>query len=105
MIRSLVAVCSALALATPATAAAATYNVSNTADTPVGQACAGTTGCSLREAITSANAAGGADTIDVAAGTYTLSEGELQADDEVTIAGVAASTTIIDANHASRALF
>src|SRR3954466_3733267 len=105
MLRSLAAICAVVALAAPASAAAETYVVSNTADTPVGQACAGLSGCSLREAITSANALGGADTIEVAAGTYTLSEGELEADDDLTIGGAGAATTTIDADHASRALY
>ncbi|ADB49292.1 OmpA family protein [Conexibacter woesei] len=87
-----------------ATAQAAAWAVSATADTPVGQACPTFTGCSLREAITSANANPGPDSILVTAGTYVLANGELPVTDELTMARVGASAATIDANGLSRVL-
>lgn len=52
-----------------------TWSVNNTTDTPVGQACAGFSDCSLREATTSAEANPGPDTILMGAWTYTLTNG------------------------------
>ena len=85
-------------------ASAATFTVTKTADTNDGTCDAD---CSLREAIVAANAAGGADTIDLPAGTYTLSiagagedaaaTGDLDITDDLTITGVGSGTTIIDA--------
>jgi len=67
---------------------------------------------SLREAIIAANNTAGADVISVPAGTYQLSitgtgensaaTGDLDIDDDVTIVGADASTTIIDANAIDR---
>ena len=57
-------------------AQAATYDVNSTADTPLGSSapCDGLGTCTLRAAIQAANAsASTADTINVPAGTYTLS--------------------------------
>ncbi|MBI2415509.1 MAG: DUF5011 domain-containing protein [Candidatus Kerfeldbacteria bacterium] len=63
--------------------------------------------CSLREAINKSNSTGTDDTINLVAGTYTLSltagadSGDLEVDKSgttVTITGAGASTTIIDAN-------
>src|SRR5215212_12159200 len=77
-------------------------------------------GCSLREAIQAANtdaafggcsAGAGPDTINVPAGTYTLSltgiedanhSGDLDVSSSMTIAGAGAGSTIIDGNNADR---
>ena len=82
-----------------------TYTVTKTADTNDGT-CNGD--CSLREAITAANANGaGADIITVPAGTYTLTiagtgedanaTGDLDITEDVTINGAGAGSTIIQA--------
>lgn len=87
-----------------ATAHAATWAVSDTADTPVGQACPAFTGCSMREAITSANADSGPDGILVTGGTYALVNGGLPITDELTIARVGAGAVTVDAGGLSRVL-
>src|SRR3954447_2620592 len=74
------------------TSALAAPAVTNTADSGPG---------SLRAAI--AGAADG-ETIDVPAGTYTLTGGELLVDKSLTLAGVGARTTIVDAAGNSRAI-
>jgi CSLREA domain-containing protein len=101
---------SAAVLALPSTPAHAgtTYVVTRTTDTPFDEVC--DTDCSLREAIWFANGFGGADTIIVPAGTYTLDvvgageENNEAADldilDELTINGAGAGSTIIDGNGA-----
>ena len=71
----------------------ATFTVTNTNDSGAG---------SLREAITNANANAEADVINLPAGTYTLTSGELDITSEVTITGAGAGTTIIDGNSDSR---
>jgi CSLREA domain-containing protein len=86
-------------------ARAATFTVSKTADTADGSCDAD---CSLREAISAANATAEADTIVVPAGTYMLSlagagdglnaTGDLDILEPVTISGAGASTTIIEGN-------
>jgi CSLREA domain-containing protein len=86
---------------------AATFVVTKTADTADGTCDAD---CSLREAITAANAAAGADVITVPAGTYTLTiagtnenanaDGDLDIVSAVTINGAGSGTTIIQANAA-----
>jgi len=81
---------------------AATWGVSNTADTPVGQACAGFTNCSLREAVTSTELNPGPDAILVNGGTYPLSNGELTITQSLTVARVGAASAIIDAGNTSR---
>ncbi|PDV99545.1 choice-of-anchor Q domain-containing protein, partial [Candidatus Viridilinea mediisalina] len=65
--------------------------------------------CSLREAVQLSNAAPGANTITLEAGTYSLSltgswpdGGALEVSDDLTIAGVGAGRTIIDANQIDR---
>jgi CSLREA domain-containing protein len=86
---------------------AATFTVTKTADTNDG-AC--NVDCSLREAITAANAAAGADTITLPAGTYQLTlansgganedsnaTGDLDILDSLTINGAGSGTTIIQA--------
>src|SRR5215216_4717200 len=99
---ALIAMLAWAAGAAPA-AYAATYSVTKTADTAVG-AC--DSDCSLREAIIAANAAPGADTITLPAGTFTLTRagagedaaatGDLDIAGDLTIAGKGAGTTIID---------
>ncbi len=64
--------------------------------------------CSLREAIVAANAAAGPDTINLSAGTYTLSltgagedaaaSGDLDINGDLTITGVGPGATVIDAS-------
>ncbi|MGB4859684.1 MAG: IPTL-CTERM sorting domain-containing protein [Dokdonella sp.] len=85
----------------------ATFSVSKTADTNDGVCNAD---CSLREAIVAANAAAGADSITLPAGTYTLTmgntggvnedasaQGDLDINDALTITGAGAATTIVQA--------
>jgi CSLREA domain-containing protein len=94
-------------------AEAAEFQVNTTADTqdvsPGNGACADASGlCSLRAAITEANALAGADTITLPAGTYTQTltaidenanaGGDLDITSSITINGAGASTTIIQAN-------
>lgn len=91
-------------VAAPAQAASQTYTVTKTADTADGTCDAD---CSLREAITAANANAGHDTIVLPAGTYLLTiadadddanaNGDLDITDDVTILGDGAGTTTIDA--------
>src|SRR5262245_48113024 len=93
----------ALIAALPAPVAyAATFTVTKTADTNDGTC---NSDCSLREAIAAANAAGGAQTVAVPAGTYTLDTALATGDDalqigpsgniSVTINGAGAASTII----------
>lgn len=95
---------------TPAAAApTATFTVTKTADTADGTCDAD---CSLREAIIAANASGGADTITLPAGTYTLAlagsaedasaTGDLDITGDLTINGAGPTATIIDANDIDR---
>ena len=88
-------------LLAPAPALAANYAVTKTADTNDGSCSA--TDCSLREAIAAANA-DSSSTVTIPAGTYTLTAGELGVSAYMTITGAGASSTIIDANKASRVL-
>lgn len=88
---------------------AATFTVTKTADTNDGTCDAD---CSLREAVIAANAAAGADTIDLPAGTYTLTipgnmesnsnTGDLDIKESLTIAGAGAKETIVDAGGLDR---
>lgn len=95
------------------TANAATFTVNTTADTqdlaPGNGACADAGGmCSLRAAITEANALAGADVINLPAGTYTTTlvaanedanlGGDLDITSPLQINGVGAATTIVQAN-------
>lgn len=84
-----------------AAAPSATFTVTKTADTNDG-AC--NADCSLREAHVAANGAGGADIIDVPAGTYTktivgnddgAAQGDLDVTNSATISGAGSATTII----------
>ena len=91
---------------------ASTFVVDSTADTadanPGDGACGDSSGnCSLRAAISEANALAGADTITLPAGTYTLTRagtgddvnatGDLDATSEIIINGAGAAATIIQA--------
>ena len=83
---------------------AATFVVTKTADTADGTCDAD---CSLREAITAANALAGADIITLPAGTYTATltgatdntnvAGDFDINSEITINGAGAATTIVQA--------
>lgn len=82
---------------------AVSLTVTKTADTNDGACDAD---CSLREAIIAANAAGGADTITLPAGTYQLTRsgdddaaafGDLDITDSVSIVGAGSGSTTIDA--------
>ncbi len=69
-----------LIMATPQSAAATTFTVNSTLDLPDlnpgdGLCNAGVALCTLRAAVMEANATGGADTIMLPAGTYTLTLG------------------------------
>src|SRR5271167_1194472 len=82
----------AILLAVPASAAAATYTVSGFADEASGSCNAALVCTSLRAAI--ANAPQGS-TIQLAAGTYTLTQGHLAFADNLTIAGAGSAQTTI----------
>lgn len=104
-------------LALAGIASADTFTVNSTADVALsdssGTSCLST--CTLREAVQAADNLGGSNTIDVPAGTYTMtiaasapgdpSNGDLDvtAGDSLTITGAGASATIIDTNHIDRA--
>ena len=105
----------ALSVAPPQVAHAATYVVDRFDDNAGATACTGgANDCSLRGAITAANAAAGADTITLPAGTYTLSiggtgddtnaTGDLDITDDLTINGVGEDTTFIDGGGIDRVL-
>lgn len=100
-------------------ARAAIFVVNTTADTvdanPGDGICADSGGqCSLRAAISEANAWPGADTITLPAGTYLLTlagasedanaTGDLDITSDITINGAGAASTIIDANQLDRVL-
>jgi CSLREA domain-containing protein len=107
------------ALAPPPVAHAATFTVNTTADTDDAAKgdgiCADSSGnCSLRAAISEANALAGADTITLPAGTYTLTRtgagennnatGDLDLKSAITLNGAGANNTVIDANQIDRVL-
>jgi hypothetical protein len=106
----------AFVVAAPASAsAAATFTVNTTSDTLSAGACAAATAgqCSLREAVIESNATAGANTINLPAGTYTLTRSagtpgvdptsftsqnnELDLQNDVTISGAGSASTIIQA--------
>jgi len=94
----------ALALALPGTASAATFAVNTTADTTTPGGCTTDPVCSLRDAVTAANALGGGGaTINVPAGTYTLTsstngDGLRINGAGLEIAGAGAGQTVIRGN-------
>src|SRR5262249_12673103 len=120
-----VAVTAALLLVARRAVHAATFTVDTTADDPAKTACddAAPDDCSLRGAITAANALAEASAIDVPAGTYELtqvvtctrrfpggstlplSQVALCLTGQVTIRGAGAATTIIDGKGSHRVLF
>ena len=82
------------AVLAPEVAHAATFTVTNTNDSGAG---------SLRDAVAQANAAGGADTIDFSVtGTITLTSGELDITESVTIDGPGRHDLAISGNDNSR---
>jgi hypothetical protein len=85
-------------------AQALTWTVSSTADTPVGQLCPGISGCSLRQAVTSAEANPDPDVINVETGTYTLTNGQLTVTQDLTIENAGTDPVTISGNNASRIL-
>ncbi|HET7486428.1 MAG TPA: Ig-like domain repeat protein [Acidimicrobiales bacterium] len=93
----------AFVVVTAGPAVAATFTVTKTADTNDGVC---DSDCSLREAVRAANAAAGADTISIPAGTYTLTLtgsddtgnlGDLDVTGPVTITGAGEGSTVIQA--------
>jgi predicted outer membrane repeat protein len=91
-------VAGALVLA-PQAGAATTYTVTNTADSGAG---------SLRQALDDANSNAGADIIVFdagSAGTITLTTGQLDISDDVTITGLGAADSIISGNNNSRIFY
>jgi hypothetical protein len=92
-------------LALAGSASAQIFNVTTTADnsdpcTP--------TACSIRAALAAADAGSGEDTVNIPAGHYVLTLGELETnaiDDTLNIVGHSARDTIIDANGQSRVYF
>ncbi|MFY9822714.1 MAG: CSLREA domain-containing protein [Thermoanaerobaculia bacterium] len=87
----------ALGLAAPP-ASAATIVVNTTTDQSLGDC---SSSCSLRDAV--ATAADG-DTVSIPAGTYVLTLGEIAIDQNLTLAGAGARSTVLDGNAASRVL-
>jgi CSLREA domain-containing protein len=100
----------AMALALPASAGAATFTVDTTNDTNSASGCTTGNPCSLREAIAAVNSSpDSSNTINLPAGNYDLSLGELNIDptatDPVTtISGAGARTTTVRAAADSRVL-
>ena len=102
-----------LALATAGTTFGATFVVDRTDDDAAATACADATpnDCSLRGAITAANALAGDDIITLPAGTYTLNNtvannedlnanGDLDFTSNITLNGAGSGTTFIEGNAA-----
>ncbi len=81
----------------PSPVYAATIIVTTTTDENDG--CAVGTGCSIREAITTAVAG---DTIDIPAGTYTLALGQLSVSKSLIFTGAGSATTVINGNATNR---
>jgi uncharacterized repeat protein (TIGR01451 family) len=98
----------AAVLAFAAPASAATFDVNTQADTTDGL-CENPPGdCSIRDAVAASDATPGNNTIVIPAGTYTLTNGELDSAPAVpgrlTIKGAGPGATIIDGGGASRVL-
>ena len=105
----------ACAAVLPGRVSAATFNVNTTTDIVSAGACAAQTAgqCSLREAVIESNATAGANLINVPGGTYTLTRSagtpgvdptsfdsmhnELDLQNDVTISGAGAGSTIVQA--------
>ena len=108
----LLALLATLAVAGPARAA--TFTVTRF-DDPVGGVCNSGVNCSLRQAVSAANATAAADTIALAAGTYNLTitssnedanaNGDLDILNPVTIAGAGAGATTVNASGVTDRVF
>src|SRR3954454_11729155 len=95
----------ALGLLLPAAGQAATFTVNTTEDTSVAGGCTSEPACSLRDAITAANgSADPEDVVEVPAGNYSISKGELTllGNNTVIVRGAGARKTTIDAHQTSR---
>jgi len=84
-----------------------TFTVDNTADapdaTPGDGVCATSAGaCTLRAAVSEANASTAADTIVLPAGVYTLTAGQITVVGTLTLVGATTGSTIVDAGKRSR---
>jgi hypothetical protein len=90
----------ALTLALAPAASAETYTVTGTGDAT--GPCDGTTCASIRQALASAEANPGPDTILVGAGDHQLVNGALIVDSDVTLRGAGARTTLITATTPAR---
>jgi len=95
---SKVALLASLALSLATAAGAATIVVNTTTDQALGDC---SSSCSVRDAV--ATAASG-DTVQIPAGHYVLTLGEIAIDQNLTLAGAGARSTILDGNAASRVL-
>ena len=101
----LLALLACAALAAPASASAATFQVTNTNDPGTGKCEPGN--CALRDAINAANADATHDTVLVPPGTYKLNAGKLAIVNApgMSIVGTGgAAATVIDGQHASEIL-
>ena len=89
-----------------ASASANTYVVDKTTDDPGTDACTGAANdCSLRSAITTANANAGPDVITLPAGTFTLTKDQQEITQAVTITGAGARSTVVDGANVASTLF
>ncbi|MFC1748208.1 beta strand repeat-containing protein, partial [Pseudomonadota bacterium] len=109
-------VISLFCIAMPAESEAAIYYANQTADQADGGDCTnpGNSDCSLRDAISAANGNAGADTINVASGTFTLtrsgiddtnSSGDLDITEAVTITGAGKALTTISNSISNERVF
>jgi hypothetical protein len=99
--RAFLAIAVAASLAIAGSASAKTFTVNDTAadsDVSPGDGICATAGgnCTLRAAVTEANALPGADTILVRAGHYEVTSSALALDESVTIKGAGAAATVIE---------
>ncbi len=100
---ALAAVVAALALIAPAAASAGTFVVNTTTDSADMGGCQTVSTCSLRDALNAADGEADPDTVEVPAGTYDLTLGQLEvAGTAITVRGAGARQTIVDAGGASR---
>jgi CSLREA domain-containing protein len=91
------AILALLALGLAATpASAATVVVNTTTDQSLGSC---SSSCSLRDAVATANSG---DTVQIPAGTYVLTLGDIITETSLTIVGAGARSTVLDGNGASR---
>lgn len=109
MKRILALVIGVVTLVLPATATAASFTVNTTADGPIEGTCAPGETCTLRDALSVATSgAAGENLVQVPAGTYRLTGGELLIGafegGTVKVVGAGARKTIVDAGGTSRVL-